>query len=81
MHLSAYKSAKETNLDDKQSELSLSQNALKALGAKVETIYSAGLSTSDDASQEHELIVIRKIGETPEQYPRRYAVIVKKPLV
>jgi len=77
----AYKSAKETNFDDKQSELSLSQKALKALGAKVETIYSAGLSTSDDASQEHELIVIRKIGKTPEQYPRRYAVIVKKPLV
>lgn len=77
----AYKSAKETDMNNKESELSMSQKALKVLGAKVEKIYSAGLSTSDDASQEHELIVIRKIAKTPTQYPRRYAVIVKKPLV
>ena len=76
----AYKSSLESDLDRDDSELSMSKNALKKLGAKVEDILDATLTDSEDNAQKHCIIVIRKTGKTPPNYPRRYAAIVKSPL-
>lgn len=76
----AYKSAKETDVNDKNSELSLSQKALKTLGARLENILEARLDDGSDERQNHALIVVRKIAKTNPIYPRRYAAILKKPL-
>lgn len=76
----AYKSKKECDLENKESELSKSKNALKTLCAKVENVLDASFEDKDGVLQEHCLMVIRKTAKTPTNYPRRYAVIVKKPL-
>jgi len=76
----AYKSSLEADMTNKDSELSKSQNALKKLGAKVEQVLDASLPDINDEAQKHCIIVIKKTGKTPANYPRRYAAIVKSPL-
>ena len=76
----AYKSMKECDETNSESELSKSKKAIPMLGGKVEKIYSAPLTESDGTISEHALIVIRKAKNTPDIYPRRYAAILKKPL-
>ena len=76
----AYKSSIESDVTNKESELSKALSGIKKLGGKVENILDASLTDCNDEAQKHSLIVIRKTGKTPESYPRRYAVIVKKPL-
>ena len=76
----AYKSSLESDLERKDSELSMSKNALKKLGAKVENILDATLTDSEDKAQNHCIIVIKKTAKTPSNFPRRYAAIVKSPL-
>lgn len=56
-------------------ELAESQNAIKALGLKVEAVQEFPI---DGAM--HAVIVLRKIAHTPKQYPRRYAKIKQSPL-
>ena len=58
-----------------QEELKESQNAIRALGLKLEKIYQFPI---DDTS--HAVIVLRKVAHTPKQYPRRYAKIKQSPL-
>ncbi len=76
----AYKSSKECDTADMQSELSKSSTAIKALGGRLKDILSADYTMSDGTLQERRLVVISKIKSTPVQYPRRYAAILKKPL-
>ncbi len=76
----AYKSSIEADTANKESELSKALAGIKKLGGKVEDILDASLPGANDETQRHSLIVIRKTGKTPESYPRRYSVIVKKPL-
>jgi 16S rRNA (guanine527-N7)-methyltransferase len=76
----AYKSSLEADVGNKESELSKAMSGIKRLGAKVEQVLDASLSSVDDETQKHSLIVIRKTGKTPAEFPRRYAQIVKKPL-
>lgn len=76
----AYKSMKECDTTNKESELSKATNAITMLGGKVEKIFPARLEEASGEISEHALIVIRKIKNTPTIYPRRYAVILKKPL-
>ena len=76
----AYKSSIEADINNKESELSKSLNGIKRLGGKVEDILDASLPGVNDETQKHSLIVIRKVGKTPIEFPRRYAQIVKKPL-
>lgn len=52
--------------------------AIKTLGGAVETIHTVNLPTVDDP---HYLVVIRKINETPKQYPRRDGLPKKEPLM
>lgn len=76
----AYKSSVEADVNNKDSELSRALSGIKKLGGKVENVLDATLDTVSDEAQKHSLIVIRKTGKTPDSLPRRYAVIVKKPL-
>ena len=76
----AYKSLKECDRENPQSELSLAVKAIPALGARVENIFPAPLAEADGTVSEHALLVLRKVKPTNPIYPRRYAAIVKKPL-
>ena len=76
----AYKSLKESDASNPESELSLAAKAIPALSGKLEKIYPAPLSEADGTVSEHALLLIRKIKPTNPIYPRRYAAIVKKPL-
>lgn len=75
----AYKSSIESDAGNKESELSKAMSGIKRLGGKVEDVLDASLDGGDE-TQKHSLIVIRKTGKTPIEFPRRYAQIVKKPL-
>ena len=76
----AYKSSIEADVNNKDSELSKAMGGIKKLGGKVEGILDASLPGTNDETQKHSLIVIRKTGKTPDSFPRRYAQILKKPL-
>ena len=76
----AYKSLKECDKSNPASELSLSEKAITALGAKIEKVYPAYLNLKDKTVFEHALVVIRKVKPTNRIFPRRYPVILKKPL-
>lgn len=76
----AYKSSLEADAGNKESELSKAMAGIKKLGGKVEDILDASLPGTNDETQKHSLIVIRKTSKTPDSFPRRYAQIVKKPL-
>lgn len=76
----AYKSAKECDKTNPESELSKALRAIPALGGKLEEIYPAPLAEADGSVSEHALLVIRKVKQTNSIYPRRYAAIIKKPL-
>lgn len=57
-------------------ELSDAQEAVRILGGKVRAQFPVASSAETDAY----LIVIEKIKETPERYPRRAGIPVKRPL-
>ena len=62
-------------------ELEMSKKAIPALGGKyVKTIEVELPQSSDGEVLHHSLIVVKKVKNTPAQYPRRYAQMVKKPL-
>ncbi|NLD84137.1 MAG: 16S rRNA (guanine(527)-N(7))-methyltransferase RsmG [Clostridiales bacterium] len=55
-------------------ELSRAQNALAQLGGAFERAVRGGGGCN------HNVLLIKKTGETPQKYPRRYARILKNPL-
>lgn len=58
-------------------EITEAENAIKILGGKTEKTESFTLPESDN---KRTLILIKKICPTPEKYPRRAGVAVKKPI-
>lgn len=56
-------------------ELAECTGAIKKLGLKLEEVKHFDIDGAD-----HSLIVLRKVGPTPKQYPRRYAKIKQAPL-
>lgn len=60
-----------------EEELKDAKNAVKILGGKVEECKEYALPTGDKRT----LIVIRKISDTPNKYPRNQGAIKKKPLI
>lgn len=58
------------------SEVDIAQNAVKELGGKIESVISYKLPTGDKRN----LIMIRKISQTPSKYPRKSKKIDTKPL-
>lgn len=79
----AYKAAHSADKEDPESELSRSQKALSALGGKLEDILYYDLCDfydGEDDDKKHALLVVKKVRPTPQNYPRRYPQILKKPL-
>ncbi len=60
-----------------EEELGQAKSAIETLGAQVNEIKKYSLPGSDIT---HVLIIIKKVSETPLNYPRRFAKIQKKPL-
>ncbi len=58
-------------------ELERAQNAIRVLGGKVEEVFHYTLPGEED---KRAIIVIRKINDTPKQYPRQPKQIKDKPL-
>ena len=58
-------------------EINESSLALKKLGMEIEKVNHHLL---DECQEERNIILIRKVNETPKQYPRPYKDIKKKPL-
>lgn len=58
-------------------ELERAQNAIRILGGKVESVFHYTLPDEED---KRAIIVIRKVNDTPKQYPRQPKQIKDKPL-
>lgn len=63
---------------DIQQELASAERALQTLGGKIEVVQKIFLPI---LNEERNLIKISKIDSTPEKYPRRPGLPVKKPLI
>ena len=61
---------------ESEAELDQAKGAIKLLGGKTESLNSFSLP---DGS-ERNIIVIKKISQTPTKYPRSSSAILKKPL-
>lgn len=59
-----------------EDEVELAENAIKRLGGKLEQVSSYNLPSGDA----RHLIIIRKITDTPQNFPRAGGVISKRPL-
>ena len=59
-----------------QSELEASGAALEALGAVLEDVTSLKIAGLPSQS----VVIVRKVAETPERYPRRTGIPTKRPL-
>lgn len=61
-------------------ELSDAKAAIQKLGGKLEHVHKFTLKDADGNEEERCIIEIRKISPTPNNFPRQYAQILKKPL-
>lgn len=62
---------------DVEDELAESQNAIETLGGEVNGIFKYTIPKTDIT---HSIVVIKKIKQTPDKYPRQGGKIQKKPL-
>ena len=61
-------------------ELQVAKAAVKQMGAKAEDVCSYTLQTENAEPANLSLVICKKIKPTPEQYPRVFGIIKKKPL-
>lgn len=60
-----------------QEELDEAKRAINILGGKIEKVIKVNFENSD---LDHNLVIIKKIKNTPKQYPRRAGTVSKKPI-
>ena len=60
-------------------ELQEAENAITLLGGKTELDKEISLATATETESRH-ILIIRKKKKSPDQYPRNYSLITKKPL-
>ncbi len=60
-----------------EEEIKAAKNAISTLGGKLEEVIEVEIEDSD---LNHNLVVIKKVKNTPKQYPRKAGSITKKPL-
>lgn len=60
-----------------QEELDEAKKAISVLGGKIEEVIKVDFENSDF---DHNLVIIKKIKNTPKQYPRRAGTVSKKPI-
>jgi len=70
----AFLAMKGTSSDE---ELAAAGNAIRSLGGRLEKTFDYTIPGTDVT---HRIIIIRKISQTPQGYPRRFAKISKSPL-
>ncbi|MBO5060397.1 MAG: 16S rRNA (guanine(527)-N(7))-methyltransferase RsmG [Clostridia bacterium] len=58
-------------------ELDAAKRAIHILGGKVEGIFSAKIPGTD---LNHKIIIIKKVQQTPQQYPRKPGIATKNPI-
>lgn len=58
-------------------ELEAASKAIHILGGRVESVYTANIPHTDLA---HRIIIIKKVRQTPQQYPRKAGIPAKIPL-
>ena len=63
-----------------EEELAESANAIKILGGETTKIEQKNLITAENQAETRGIIVVQLKKESPPQYPRAYAAILKKPL-
>ena len=61
-------------------ELADAQQAIKICGGSVSNIFTPSLITSNSESETRCIIQIKKLSATPQNYPRHFSKISKKPL-
>lgn len=61
-------------------ELQAARKGIEILGAKEIKLILRTLTLADGSEEERTFILAKKASETPPQYPRAYAQIIKKPL-
>ncbi|CAG7838951.1 MULTISPECIES: 16S rRNA (guanine(527)-N(7))-methyltransferase RsmG [Clostridium] len=59
-------------------EVKIAKKAISILGGKLEEIREVEIENSD---LKHNLVIIKKIKNTPKQYPRKAGTAIKKPLL
>lgn len=60
-----------------EEEIKAAEGALKALGGKIEKIIEVDIEGSD---LKHNLLVVKKIKDTPKKYPRKAGMVTKNPI-
>ena len=63
-----------------EEEAAASQNAIRICGGKMDQMLSLELLSFDRSSEERYQILINKLSATPQNYPRHFSKISKKPL-
>ena len=58
-------------------ELSAAKKAIEVLGGKVESVFSAAIPHTD---LNHKIIIVKKVRQTPMQYPRKPGIAAKSPI-
>ena len=58
-------------------ELSAAKRAIEILGGKVECVFSAEIPFTD---LNHKIIIVKKVRQTPMQYPRKPGIAAKSPI-
>ena len=58
-------------------ELSAAKKAIEILGGKVESVFSAEIPFTD---LNHKIIIVKKVRQTPMQYPRKPGIAAKSPI-
>ena len=61
-------------------ELNAAQNAIRACGGKTNKILTYSLKSPSEPNETRYLILINKLSATPQNYPRHFSKISKKPL-
>ena len=61
-------------------ELSAATNAIRICGGKTDSVSKLELNLLDNSSEQRYLIQINKLSATPQNYPRHFSKISKKPL-
>ncbi len=60
-----------------EEEIKAAEGALKALGGKIEKIIEVDIEGSD---LKHNLLVVKKVKDTPKKYPRKAGMVTKNPI-
>ena len=60
-----------------EQELLDAKKAIHILGGEVESVFSAKIPHSD---LDHKIIIVKKVRQTPQQYPRKPGIATKNPL-